>query len=429
MLLKQFENEKLSQFSYMVGCKQTKEALVIDPERNIQQYLDFARKEGMKIVGALDTHIHADYLSGLQEFANKRISVYGSGEGGPNWQYEWFNEEHHIKVNNEDSVKVGNVELKAVHTPGHTPEHMTYLLIDHARSNKPFAALTGDFIFVGDVGRPDLLETAAGKVGDMNPSAKKLYKSINAFKKQPSHLLILPGHGSGSACGKSLGDVKYTTLGYEKENSPALQFKKEEEFVNFILADQPTPPRYFKHMKRRNKTGPGLLEPLRLEQTRARNVILDTRSKEEYQKNHEKGSIHAPFDKSFHQTAGSFLEPTDEITIIGEKPKEIAKELRLIGFENIKGYTKPSKGLKLEQTRELSGFILDVRDKKEYDESHAEGAKNINYKALPKHVNELPKNEEITVYCRSGARSTKAYSYLESKGFKVKNLQNGIKTV
>lgn len=429
MLLKQFENEKLSQFSYMVGCKQTKEALVIDPERNIQKYLDFAKKEGMKIVGALDTHIHADYISGLQEFANKKIRVYASTEGGSNWQYEWFNKDNTIKLKSGDTVKVGNVELQAAHTPGHTPEHLTYLLIDHARSNKPFAAFTGDFLFVGDVGRPDLLETAAGKIGDMKPSAKKLFKSIKSFKKHANHLLILPGHGSGSACGKSLGDVKYTSLGYEKDNNPALQFENEDEFVSFILKDQPTPPLYFKHMKIRNKEGPGLLKSLKLEQTRARKVLLDTRSKEEYQKNHEKGSIHAPFDKSFHQTAGSYLGMDDQITIIGENPRRIAEELRLIGFENIVGFKKVEKGVSVKQTRALKGFIVDVRDKKEYESGHAKGAVNMNFKVLPKHVNELPKNEEITVYCRSGARSTKAYSYLESKGFKVKNLQNGIKTV
>ena len=207
-----------------------------------------------------------------------------------------------------------------------------------------------------------------------------------------------------------------------------MQYENEDEFVSFILKDQPTPPLYFKHMKRRNKKGPGLLKPLKLEQTRTKGVLLDTRSKEEYQKMHAKGSIHAPFDKSFHQTAGSYLNPEDEITIIGENPKEIADELRLIGFENIAGFKNIENGVSVEQTRELSGFIVDVRDKNEYESGHAEGALNINYKALPNHLEKLPQDKKITVYCRSGARSTKAYSFLENKGFSVKNLTGGFKS-
>lgn len=433
MLLHQFENEKLSQFSYIVACKKSKEAVIIDPERNIQRYKDYAQKEGLNIVGALDTHIHADYLSGLQAFAEEDVHVYGSGEGGEDWQYEWFSSyDETTKLKHGDELETGNIVIKAEHTPGHTPEHLTYIVVDKARSREPFAALTGDFLFVGDVGRPDLLETAAGHKGDMEPSAKRLYSTIKSFEKYKESLLILPGHGSGSACGKSLGDVKYTTLGYEQRNSPALQHDTEESFVKFILEDQPTPPRYFKHMKRRNKEGAGVKELKDLEQAEDLSdvVILDTRSKEEYQKGHLEGSIHAPFDTSFHQTAGSYLEPEQKIVLIAENPLKVQQELYLIGFEKVVGYTEPQTQKKTTNMNSVDDIdiLLDVRSQKEHGENGLAESININYKGLPDNLDKLDKDKKILVYCASGARSTKASSYLEHKGYTVKNLKNGLKT-
>jgi hydroxyacylglutathione hydrolase len=231
--------------------------------RDVQQYFSLAEREKLRIVAAADTHIHADYVSGLRECAARGITVYASDEGDEDWKYEWLlgSEYPHHLLKNNDTIFIGNIELTALHTPGHTPEHIMYAITDRGSGvHEPMGYCTGDFIFVGDVGRPDLLESAAGYKDAMRPSAKTLYASLLEFMKLPGYRKIWPGHGSGSACGKSLGAVPDSTVGYELRYNIALSFTdSEEKFIDYILKDQPEPPLYFARMKQVNKFGPEIL--------------------------------------------------------------------------------------------------------------------------------------------------------------------------
>ena len=418
MILRQIEDKDISQYSYLVGCQKTKEAIIIDPERDVEKYFDLAKKEGLEIVAAADTHIHADYITGLKEFANKGIKVYGSKEGGPDWQYEWLknSDYKHELIGDGHEIKIGNLTIKAVHTPGHTPEHLTYLLIDHPRSDKPLAAFTGDFIFVGDVGRPDLLESAAKVKGAMEIGAKQLFGSIQKFKTQDKGLMILPGHGSGSACGKALGAVPFSTLGYELENSEALSFEKEKEFVEFILKDQPAPPMYFARMKKENKQGPDLYEKPNLkllEKPIGKLVNVGDRTC-------NTGILTEP--KTLAEIAGSYLEKEDQITLLAKK-EDVEKyviTLMKIGLDKVAGFLETYvEEIKKDSTKEH--FYLDVRGEKEYREENL-GTKLIPHTRLADHLEELDKSNKILVFCASGGRAESAASYLRSVGFDAENI-------
>ena len=260
MLVRQIIDSKLAQFAYLVGCPQSGEAIVIDPERDVDRYFDLAEHHDLRIVAAVDTHIHADYLSGLREMAARDVLVYASREGGADWQYEWLlnSTYRHRLLAHGDRFAVGSVQLQAVHTPGHTPEHLSYLIRDAgARATDFMAMASGDFVFVGDVGRPDLLERAAGMTGLMVPSARAQFASIQReFRPLPEFLQVWPAHGAGSACGKSLGNVPTSTVGYELRNNPSIRAASDEQtFVDFILAGQPEPPLYLRAHEAREPAG------------------------------------------------------------------------------------------------------------------------------------------------------------------------------
>ena len=197
MFFKQIVDPGLAQHAYLIGCERTRQAVIIDPERDVDRYLAIARHEGYRIVAATETHIHADFLSGVRELVERhRAAGWLSGEGGPGWQYEWA--ERHDRVTllrHDDRTRIGQVEFRVLHTPGHTPEHVSFLVTDRgAGIGDPMGIVSGDFIFVGDLGRPDLLESAAGERGDMVPSAKRLYASARGILDLPDYLRIWPGH-------------------------------------------------------------------------------------------------------------------------------------------------------------------------------------------------------------------------------------------
>ncbi|MEO8623348.1 MAG: MBL fold metallo-hydrolase, partial [bacterium] len=203
MLLKRFYDSKLAQASFLLGCQVTGEAIVVDPNRDIDQYLRAAEDEDLRITQVTETHIHADFVSGSRELAAKAgAQLLLSAEGGEDWRYAFAAESNARLLKDGDGITVGRVHLDVIHTPGHTPEHICFLVTDGAATDWPMGALTGDFIFVGDVGRPDLLERAASMVGTMEASAHALFHSIQRFKTYPDYLQLWPGHGAGSACGK-----------------------------------------------------------------------------------------------------------------------------------------------------------------------------------------------------------------------------------
>ncbi|MEX2600131.1 MAG: MBL fold metallo-hydrolase [Balneolaceae bacterium] len=451
MYFKQFFEDKLAQYAYLIGCQANGTAVVIDPMRDIDPYIEAAAREGLSIVAAADTHIHADYISGLRAFAERGVRVYASDEGGSDWKYEWLagSEYDFTLLKDGDSFSIGNITIRAWHTPGHTPEHLSYTITDGAAAEEPMGIVTGDFVFVGDVGRPDLLESAAGQKDVMKPSAKTLYKSVKEFETLPEYLQIWPGHGAGSACGKALGAIPESTVGYELRYNPSLKSAtSEEDFVSFILEGQPEPPLYFARMKRDNKLGPSLAalpQPKRLtlqELNRALessdHTILDTRERTEYAMGHLPGSILSPLNRQFNTVAGSYIREGESILLVVEEQKlrEAVLDLYRIGLDKVEGYVTPkdlqmvqARGGELETLRvrtfeELgepggNGVILDVRKASEYDVSHADGAVNIAHTRLLDRIGEVPKGGRVAVYCQAGGRSAVAAALLQREGYEV----------
>ena len=217
MLIERIYDEDLAQASFLIGCQRKGEAVVVDPRRDIAVYQAVAAANGMKIVAVTETHIHADYLSGTRELAAATgATIYVSGEGGEDWQYRFEGE----RLYDGDAITIGNITVQAVHTPGHTPEHLSYLVTDGAFSDKPGYLLSGDFVFSGDLGRPDLLDEAAGGVDTRFAGAKQMFASLrDKFLTLPDYVQVHPAHGAGSACGRALGSIAATTVGYERENA------------------------------------------------------------------------------------------------------------------------------------------------------------------------------------------------------------------
>lgn len=461
MFFKQVVDEKLSQYAYVVGCQRTGEALVVDPQRDVDRCVEAAGREGLRIVAAAETHIHADFLSGCREFAERLgCRAYLSGEGGEGWEYEWAEgNERAVVLRDGDRFSVGGVEVQAVHTPGHTPEHMSFLITDRGGgASEPMGMLSGDFVFVGDLGRPDLLESAAGCSGAMEPSARRLYASAKGVFELPEYLRIWPGHGAGSACGKALGAVPDTTVGYETRHSPALAAVRngEDAFVEYILDGQPEPPVYFARMKAQNRQGPPLLgdvprprrlaggELARLHREGASRspdplVVVDTRpDRAAYYAAHVPGSIYAPLDKSFPTTAGCYADPGEEIVLLCQEAEvdDAVRNLVRIGLDQIAGWIRPealddyaaaggplisSEELRISEVRRRLGDprfrVLDVRTAAEHAAGHMKGAINISHTRLAERTDELPRDKRLLVHCLSGGRASAAASFLERAGF------------
>ena len=455
MYFKQLFEEKLAQYSYLVGCQATGEAIIIDPMRDIDQYFELAAREGLRLIAAADTHIHADYVSGLEELAARGIKIYASDEGDADWKYNWLsgsNYDFHL-LKDGDEIKIGNLILKAVHTPGHTPEHISYLLTDGAAADEPMGMLSGDFVFVGDVGRPDLLESAAGQAGAMEPSARRLFQSLQEFKKLPDYMKIWPAHGAGSACGKALGAVPDSTVGYEKRFSPAIGATNDENgFVNFILDGQPEPPLYFARMKKVNKDGIGVLghlpQPIHFEKheiidrTEKGAAVLDTRHQGDFAESHWKGSILATYNKSFNTVAGSYITPGTPVILLIEKHnvEKAVRDLVRVGVDNIVGFFTPNNfdtfreddnNLPIESVHMVDFneveavyqnddvMVLDVRKAVEHSPAHVPNAKNISHTRLKAHIDEIPTDKTIYVHCQMGGRAAAAASLLLHHGRKV----------
>ncbi|HEU4566054.1 MAG TPA: MBL fold metallo-hydrolase [Gemmatimonadaceae bacterium] len=464
MLLRRFYDAKLAQASYLIGCARSGEALIVDANRDIDQYLRAAEAEGMRIAHVTETHIHADYVSGSRELANRTgARLYLSAEGGADWQYGFAREAGAVLLRDGDELRVGNVIVRAMHTPGHTPEHLSFLVTDSAGATKPMGVLTGDFVFVGDVGRPDLLERAAKMTGTMESGARALFQSIQRFKTLPDYLQLWPGHGAGSACGKALGAVPQTTLGYERMFNWAFEPTDESAFIEMVLAGQPEPPRYFAEMKRMNRDGPRLLGgfavPQRLPESRlaavldSGSVVVDARHAADFAAVAVPGSINIPLNRSFTTYAGSLLPYDRDIYLIvddagsaaADAVAEAVKDLAMIGLDRVAGYfgagvveAWAAEGRATQAVPQLTAAelapllergavtVIDVRGASEYAAGHLPGVPNIPLGDLPDRLEELPRDTPLVVQCQSGGRSAIAASLLLARGFRdVTNLQGG----
>ena len=457
MLIRQIADDKLAQYAYLIGCQRTGEAIVIDPERDVDRYIDLAEREGLRLVAAAETHIHADFLSGSRELAARvpGLRVYLSDEGGDDWRYEWpaRDKANVVFLHDGDTFAIGNIELRAWHTPGHTPEHLTYVVIDHgAGTDVPMALFTGDFLFVGDLGRPDLLESAVGVKGVMQGAARRLHASARGLDAVDDYVQVWPGHGAGSACGKALGAIPTTTVGYERRVSPALAkvAEGEQAFVDFILADQPEPPLYFAEMKRLNKAGAevlgGVPAPRRLtagdvKELAARKDVqmVDTRAdRAAFMAGHLHGAFHAPLNRTFPTVAGSVLDPRQSIVLLVDEARvdEAARDLIRIGYDRIEGWAPTSvideldrlghelariesiDFAELERRRAAGDIsILDVRSATEYAAKHVPDARNIAHTRLRQRLAELGDEAgPLYVHCAAGARAAVAAALLAHEG-------------
>ena len=462
MILKHFYDEKLAQASWLVGCAATGEALVVDPNRDADAYVDAAEREGLRITHVTETHIHADFVSGARELAARTgARLHLSDEGGDDWRYAYAREHDAALLRDGDVFLVGNVRVRAMHTPGHTPEHLAFVVTDTAAADQPMGVFTGDFVFVGDVGRPDLLEKAAGVAGTMEAGARTLFRSLQRFKRElPDFVQLWPGHGAGSACGKALGAVPQSTLGYEKLFNWGLATDDEEAFVQAVLAGQPEPPKYFAEMKRVNREGPRVLGGFphpphlpedRLVQAMAGGaLVIDTRTAAEFAVEHVPGTINIPLDRSFATWAG-WLVPYDRDfhLIVGDHDAasvaEAVRDLAMIGLDRVAGYftARAVEAWKAEGretgsvrqigSRELAARmaagevrVLDVRGAAEWEAGHLPGVPNIPVGYLADRLDEVPTDRPLVLHCQGGARSAIAASVLQTRGVAdVLNLTGG----
>ncbi|WP_416145412.1 MBL fold metallo-hydrolase [Planococcus koreensis] len=452
MLLRYFYDDKLAHASYVVGCQATGEAVVVDPMRDINPYVELAKKENLKIVGALETHIHADFVSGSRELADRfGTKMYISDEGDKDWKYQNLDNVSHQLMKDGDKFNIGNLVFEVMHTPGHTPESISFILTDTKAADLPLGIFTGDFVFVGDVGRPDLLEKAAGIQGTSAAGAKQMFKSIERFKDLPDYLQVWPAHGAGSACGKSLGAVPSTTVGYEKLFNWAFQFKDEESFTEELLAGQPEPPYYFAVMKSVNKVGPELianlpeLKPIdRLDDIKKLleqgEQVLDLRPADAFSQGFIPGTINIPFNKSFSNWAGWVVDYKKPVYILvnPEALDEVVIALHSIGIDEVLGYADANAiiaqadkldkydNVTIEEAKEMidngEANVLDVRNKTEYDEGHIENADHIMVGTLKNRLEEVDASKTVIVHCQGGARSAIATSLLKAKG--IDNIVN-----
>ncbi|HEV8198229.1 MAG TPA: MBL fold metallo-hydrolase [Gemmatimonadales bacterium] len=456
MIFIRFYDDPLAQASYLIGCSESGSAVVIDPNRMIAQYVDVAQARGLTITAVTETHIHADFVSGSRELAQHTgAALHLSACGPPEWQYEFGHEPNVRLLHHGDAIAVGRVELRAIHTPGHTPEHLSFMVTDGAAASEPMGIVTGDFVFVGDVGRPDLLEKAANVGGSAAAGAGQLWASLRWFKTLPDHLQVWPGHGAGSACGKGLSAMPQSTVGYERRFNWALGVEDEAEFVRQVLEGQPEPPRYFRHMKRVNRQGPrilgGLALPARLPDHRlgellgSRAVVLDPRPAADFAAGHFAGTLNIPFNKSFPTYAGSLLPYDRDFYLLvdpghPERLEQIVRSLAMIGLDTIAGYFvttgHPAGPPEPERTSQMTiaalaarapdVVVLDVRGRAEWDAGHILGAIHIPLSELPDRVAELPPERPIAVHCQGGGRSAIAASLLLARGFpSVANVTGG----
>ena len=464
MILERFYNDKLAQASYLVGCPATGEALVIDPNRDVAPYLSAADRHEVQITHVTETHIHADFASGLREVAEgSGARALLSDEGGEDWKYAFAGAIDAVLLKDGDGFNVGNIKVEVLHTPGHTPEHLSFMITDTAATDRPMGVFTGDFAFVGAVGRPDLLEKAANIKGTMESSARQLFKSLQRFKELPDYLQIWPGHGAGSACGKALGAVPQSTLGYERLASPAFALSDEDEFVRWILDGQPMSPAYFGEMKRMNKMGPpilgGLRKPPQTSDAKLRQLalegafVVDARPWPDYAAGHIKGTINIPLGLSFINWAGWFVPYDREFYLILDEARgegevhEAVRDLALIGLDRVAGYlstnTAALRGAgsnHLEAIEEVGpeeahrsleaggATVIDVRAPDEWAAGHLPGVANIPLGTVPARMKEIPTDRPIVLQCRTGERSAIAASLMQAAGIEnVKNLVGGFR--
>lgn len=450
MQLHKIEVPRLAHYSYILSSDG--KAVVIDPKRDIDSYLQYASAHHLTISHILETHIHADYASGGLELAHvtgAELWLSGHDEGE---EYAYKFKHHEFRGGEE--LKVASVRIVALHTPGHTPEHLSFIVYDNQRSpDTPVALLSGDFVFVGSLGRPDLLGDAAKQ-----RLARELFHSLRErLREVPDGVEIHPGHGAGSLCGSGMSERQQSTLGYERACNPFFAEADESRFVQKILNSVPPFPDYYKRMKRLNAEGPKLLglipgkTAINLSQFKdyagqPYSVILDLRRPEAFGGAHIPGAYNIGAGQNLSMWAAWVLPYGQPIFLVGDDStdyEQATRSLVRVGLDDIQGYLRGGMaawieaGLEQEHVPQVSveelrnqkdrDFLLDVTSDGEWKSGHIEGANHIMAGNLPKHLNELPRDREIHVICGSGYRSSIVSSILSNAGFgKIVNVLGGM---
>jgi hydroxyacylglutathione hydrolase len=446
MLIQQFFVNGLAHASYLLGGAKT--CAIIDPRRDVQIYLETAKAMGLTITHILETHLHADFISGHLDLAEKteaKIYVPKAGK----CQFE------HVALSEGDRFEMEDMEIKVFETPGHTPEHISYVVMDHSRGEEPVSVFTGDTLFVGDVGRPDLFPGIAKEL------ASKLFDSINQkLAKLPDFCELYPAHGAGSLCGRALSAKRTSTIGYEKKYNYALQVKDRNKFIDLLTTDMPEAPDHFSRCSDINRKGPTLVRSLPTlaamdpasfaKRTQGKNtIVLDIRSYEAFGGQHVPGAYHIDFGGNFSTFAGWVLPPDADVLIVSEGKDQAEAAvigLRRVGIDRTVGYLDggmyewAKAGLSADHVPQLSAEelsqkmvkggrfgLIDVRAKREFQTGHIGGAINIPFPDLRKQYKELDAKIPWVVICNTGHRSSLGTSILRQKGFEdVSNVAGGM---
>ena len=446
MKIQQYYLACLSHASYMITDDKTKTAAVVDPQRDIDQYLADAKAGGYTIKHVFLTHFHADFIAGHIELRDKAgATIYLGRRAEAEFSC--------VKMKNGDVIDYGDVKLEIMETPGHTPEGISILVYDLAKSHtQPLAVLTGDTLFIGDVGRPDLLASIGVTADEL---ADMLYDSItNKLVKLPDATLVYPAHGAGSMCGKSLSKETVSTIGEQKKFNYALQPMSLEAFKKIVTADQPEAPDYFVHdailnRKERASLGAAMektFKPLSLDEVLALGKtgaqLLDVRDGIDFEGGHLKGTLNIALSGKYATWAGSMLAQDKPIVVIAEEGGEEEAVMRLgrIGFDNVAGYL--AGGMKalaarddlVERTERITALalaewlagkrpdagvppiVVDVRSASEHAGGHIAGSLNIPLTHLDERISEIPAGRPVAVHCEGGYRSAIAASLLQKLG-------------
>jgi hydroxyacylglutathione hydrolase len=457
MIFERFEDSGLSQYSYAVGCASAGSIAIVDPRRDVDVYLKFAADQGVEITHVLETHIHADFASGARELADRtgaelRLSAYDAGE-----KYEVSFP--HEELENDDALEIGSVRIEALHTPGHTPEHLSYLVYDtHRSANVPEILLSGDFLFIGSLGRPDLLGEEAKR-----ELAGRLYASVrDKLADLPDGLEVHPGHGAGSMCGAGMSARPISTLGFERVANPYLDPElTESAFLEKILGSAPPFPPYYRRMKALNSEGPAILDglpgrdPIAVEEfhalVEAGHVVVDLRDQLAFGGGHVPGSLGIGVDGSLSTWAAWVVPYGTPILLVAETPFAVDPAIRAlvrVGLDAIRGWldggmnawrqeglpiaTLPQMSipeLAAALDRGVAVDVLDVRADGEWNDGHIEGALHVHGGVVEDRLDDIPRNgRPLAVICGSGYRSTVAASVLKRAGFgDVRNVPGGMR--
>ncbi|MEO6710394.1 MAG: rhodanese-like domain-containing protein [Planctomycetota bacterium] len=441
MILQQTYLACLSHASYFIGDERTHTAAIVDPQRDVDAYLGEANRRGMSIEHVFLTHFHADFVAGHLELAARTgAKIYLGSKARADFDF--------VPVHDGETIELGDVQLKILETPGHTPEGISILVFDRARDPRtPHAVLTGDTLFIGDVGRPDLLTSQGLSARDL---ALSMYDTLREkLMPLPDSTIVYPAHGAGSACGKNISQDTSSTLGVQKRVNWALQPMEREDFVRQLTGQQQTMPAYFAFDADSNRRVRVTLEenllarfqPLTLDQALARAqagaLILDAREPADWAGEHLAGSVNVGLSGTYASWVGALIDPARELVLVAPpgREREAAVRLGRIGFDHIGGFLangaeawrdRPEllsrslrlspAGLAAELARKDAPLVLDVRAQAEWDAGHLAGATHIPLPQLEKRLSELPRNRRIAVHCKGGYRSVIAVSLMERGG-------------